>query len=139
MAGSERSEGPVVSSRNPGHRCALTRPPFSRSQNRFLHPKEAKAMYVSRFFAALTLVVAVAVAGVAIEQRSLRYRQAISLDQHRLEVLDEEFARLRLEVSRLGAPTRILAQLRQGAWSLEEPERPEVKAHQGQDLAEEDR
>lgn len=96
-------------------------------------------MYVSRFFAALILVVAVAVAGVAIEQRSLRYRQAISLDQHRLEVLDEEFARLRLEVSRLGAPTRILAQLRQGAWSLEEPKRPEAKVHQGQDLAEEDR
>jgi len=80
----------------------------------------------------LLLTVPIAVAGVAIEQRNLRYRQAISLDLRRLEVLDEEFARLRLEVSRLGAPTRILAQLREGAWSLEEPQQPEGETPQGQ-------
>lgn len=85
-------------------------------------------MFFARFFAALLLAVSIAVAGVEIEQRILRYRQAISLDVHRLEVLDEQYARARLQVGRLGAPARILAQLREGNWSLEEPQQPELRA-----------
>jgi hypothetical protein len=85
-------------------------------------------MLLTRFFAALLFAVAIAVAGVAIEQRMLRYRQAISLDLHRLEVLDEELARRRLEVSQLGAPARILAQLREGNGSLQEPQQPVLEA-----------
>lgn len=93
-------------------------------------------MFLTRFFAALLLAVSIAVAGVAIEQRILRYRQAISLDVHRLDVLDEQFARRRFEVSRLGAPARILAQLREGNLSLEEPQRPELRDADRQKLVE---
>jgi hypothetical protein len=81
-------------------------------------------MYVSRFLIAAGLAVAVALGGVWLERSNLRQKQAISLDIRRLELLEEEHARLRLEVSRLGATPRLLARLREGTWSIEEPNGP---------------
>lgn len=81
-------------------------------------------MFVIRFLAAAALVVTVALAGVWLEQQNLRQKQAISLEIRRLELLEEQHARLRLEISQLGATPRMLAKLRKGSWEIEEPSEP---------------
>jgi hypothetical protein len=61
-----------------------------------------------RFGAVVCVLVAIALAAVAIEKRSLALRRAISLQEYRLQQLLEQRARLRLRVEQLSAPERLL-------------------------------
>jgi cell division protein FtsB len=61
---------------------------------------------VFRFGCALVLVVLVAMAGVALEKRSLELRRSISRQRYRMDVLQERRARLRLTAHELGSPLR---------------------------------
>jgi hypothetical protein len=66
---------------------------------------------VFRFGCALVLVVLVAMAGIALEKRSLELRRSLARQQYRLEVLEDLHARLRLKTQELGAPGRIRTSL----------------------------
>lgn len=67
-----------------------------------------------RFGSALVLVVAVSLAGVAIEKQCLVLRRAVIREQYRHEALCDASARLRLMTEQLGAPKRLLQALEDG-------------------------
>jgi hypothetical protein len=81
-----------------------------------------------RFGAAMALVVAVALAGTAMENRSLALRRAISHQRYQLDVLIEKQARLRVAAQRAGAPAQLIEPLEQGRLKLLPPETPHRKA-----------
>jgi cell division protein FtsL len=64
-----------------------------------------------RFGSALVLVILVCVAGVAIEKQCLALKRAVVRQQYRRDALADEYARLRLETQRLGAPARLFETL----------------------------
>jgi len=80
-----------------------------------------------RFAAAISLVVAVALTGTAIESRSLGLRRAISYQRYQLDVLTELLARRRVEAQRAGAPAQLVEPLEQGRFQLLPPETPQRK------------
>jgi cell division protein FtsL len=67
-----------------------------------------------RFGSALVLLILMSVAGVAIEKQCLALKRAIMRQQYRREVLEDEYARLRLETQQLGAPMRLFEALDAG-------------------------
>ena len=64
-----------------------------------------------RFCAAVALIVAVSLLGIALEKRTLALRRAISLQTYRAEQLEERRVQLRLRCEQLGAPGRLLESL----------------------------
>lgn len=83
-----------------------------------------------RFGVALLLVVAISVAGVAIEKMTLATKRDMSRQQYRLEVLRDEHARMRLRTQELGAPTRMVKSIRSGELKVERPKRRPKAAKQ---------
>jgi hypothetical protein len=61
-----------------------------------------------RFAMAVALIVGISLCGVALENRALALRRAISLQHYRAEQLEEQRVRLRLLCEELGAPARLL-------------------------------
>jgi hypothetical protein len=78
---------------------------------------------VFRFASGLTLVVLIALAGVALEKEVLELRRKISRQHYRTDVLREEYARLRLRSQELGAPPRVFEDLEAGRLPVRGPER----------------
>jgi hypothetical protein len=66
-----------------------------------------------RFAAAILLVVAISLCGVAMEKSTLELKRDISRQEFQKEVLLEEHAQLRLKTQQLGAPTRVIESLDQ--------------------------
>jgi len=66
-----------------------------------------------RFCAALSLVVLIAAAGIAVEKQLLDMRRQQTLQVYRLEQLEEKYARLKLRTQELGAPSRLMESLEQ--------------------------
>ena len=64
-----------------------------------------------RFGAAIVLVVAISVVGVALEKQSLSYRRQIAQQRYRMDALVEQYAQLRLQAQRLGAPLKTIKSL----------------------------
>jgi uncharacterized protein (DUF1800 family) len=64
-----------------------------------------------RFGSALVLLILMSVAGVAIEKQCLALRRSVMRQQYRREVLQDEYARLRLQTQQLGAPVRLFQAL----------------------------
>ena len=75
-----------------------------------------------RFGAAIVLVVVISVIGVALEKQSLSYRRAISRQHFQMDVLVEQYAQMRLQAQRLGAPARTIKSLESGG-DLRKPPR----------------
>ncbi len=65
-----------------------------------------------RFCAALTLIVLIAAAGVAVQKRMLDLQRTRTLQQYRLQQLEEKYAKLKLRSQELGAPGRLMESLR---------------------------
>ena len=80
-----------------------------------------------RFGAAMSLVVAVSLAGTAIESRSLHLRRVISHQRYQHEVLVEQHAQLRVAAQRAGAPAQLIEPLEQGRLQLLPPDSPQRK------------
>lgn len=80
-----------------------------------------------RFGSAMALVVAVSLAGTAIESNSLDLRRTISLQRYQREVLVEQQAQLRVAAQRAGAPAQLIEPLEQGRLQLLPPESPQRK------------
>jgi hypothetical protein len=80
-----------------------------------------------RFGAAMALVVAVALTGTVIENRSLALRRALSRQRYQLDVLLEKQASLRVAAQRAGAPAQLIEPLEQGRLHLLPPESPQRK------------
>lgn len=78
-----------------------------------------------RFGAALALVVAIALAGTALETQNLALKRSLSQQQYRLDVLVEEQARLRLDAQKLGTPAKLFESLQGGGTALQRPEKPQ--------------
>ena len=87
-----------------------------------------------RFGAALALVVAVSVAGTAIESRSLALRRMISHQRYQLDVLTEQQAQLRVAAQRAGAPAQLIEPLEQGRLQLLPPDSPQRKTQRSAPL-----
>ena len=68
-----------------------------------------------RFCSALSLVVLIAAAGIAVEKQLLDLKRQQTLQVYRLEQLEEKYARLRLRTQELGAPSRLLESLERSA------------------------
>lgn len=64
-----------------------------------------------RFGAAITLLVLIALAGIALEKRNLARKQSLSLQVYRHDQLQDEYAKLKLRTQQLGAPARLLDEL----------------------------
>ena len=66
-----------------------------------------------RFGSAVFLVVLIAMAGVAIEKRTLKLRREVSRQYYRTEVLLERHATLRLRTQQLASPVRVVETIEQ--------------------------
>ena len=66
-----------------------------------------------RFCAALSLVVLIAAAGIAVEKQLLDMKRQQTLQVYRMEQLEEKYARLKLRTQELGAPSRLMESLEQ--------------------------
>ncbi|MEZ6064470.1 MAG: hypothetical protein R3B90_01905 [Planctomycetaceae bacterium] len=64
----------------------------------------------TRFAAVLTIIVAIALAGIAVEKRNLWLRRALTLQEYRLQELERERTELRLAIEQLTAPQRLVDQ-----------------------------
>lgn len=64
-----------------------------------------------RFCAALSLVVLIAAAGIAVEKQLLDMKRQQTLQVYRMEQLEERYARLKLRTQELGAPSRLMESL----------------------------
>jgi hypothetical protein len=64
--------------------------------------------HLLRFGAALSILVAVALTGVALEQRSLELARQSSLQTFRADRLEQQAAELRLRIESLQTPQRLL-------------------------------
>ncbi|MEZ6056842.1 MAG: hypothetical protein R3C01_09055 [Planctomycetaceae bacterium] len=64
-----------------------------------------------RFGAALVLIVAISLAGIAIEKQNVSLKRSLTLQQYRQAELSNRRADLRLRVGRLGAPSQLLQQV----------------------------
>lgn len=79
-----------------------------------------------RFVAALTLVTAVSLLGIALEKQNLAMKRAISLQHYRLEILREKRSRLVLKTHQLGAIPRLAAASEEPAANGSSPSDPPV-------------
>ncbi|OAI52609.1 hypothetical protein AYO47_06030 [Planctomyces sp. SCGC AG-212-M04] len=70
--------------------------------------------HLLRFGAALAILVAVALTGVALEQRSLELARQSSLQTFRADRLEQQAAELRLKIESLQTPQRLLKATRAG-------------------------
>ncbi len=59
-----------------------------------------------RFGSVIVLVMLVAVTGVTLEKRTLRYRRALSHQHHRKEILLAAHTKLQVETQQMGEPVR---------------------------------
>ncbi|RLS37355.1 MAG: hypothetical protein DWH81_11300 [Planctomycetota bacterium] len=82
------------------------------SSIRFGPPFRTLIMFF-RFCAALSLVVLIAAAGIAVEKQLLDMKRTQTLQVYRLEQLEEKYARLKLRTQELGAPSRLMESLEQ--------------------------
>jgi hypothetical protein len=64
--------------------------------------------HILRFGSALAILVAVALTGVALEQRSLELSRESSLQTFRADRLEQEAAQLRLKIEELQTPQRLM-------------------------------
>jgi len=64
--------------------------------------------HLLRFGAAMAILVAVALTGVALEQRSLELSRQFSLQTFRADRLEQEAAELRLRIESLQTPQRLM-------------------------------
>ena len=78
-----------------------------------------------RFGAALALVVAIALAGTALEAQNLAIKRSLSQQHYRLEVLVETQAGLKLEAQKLGAPAKLFDAMQRGDTALQRPAKPQ--------------
>ncbi len=78
-----------------------------------------------RFGVTIGLIVAVSLAGIAIEKRTLALQRSVSLQHYRGEQLEEQRIRLRLRCEELGAPLRLLEEVESGRLRLKVSNRPE--------------
>ena len=93
---------------------------------KFVFPISAESVSVFfRFGAALALVVAIALAGTAMETQNLAYKRQLSQQQYRLEVLVETQAGLKLEAQRLGTPAKLFDALQKDGATLHRPAKPQ--------------
>lgn len=76
-----------------------------------------------RFGCGLTLVVAISLAGLVLEKRSLELRRAITHQQYRLDVLLQRHTHERMQTQQYAAPSRLLTQVP----VLSDAPSPEVK------------
>ncbi len=83
-----------------------------------------------RFTSALFLVVAISLAGIALEKQSLALRRSVSAQQYQLDALKDARALARLETQQLGAPERLLQAFSSGELQFSHPEKP-IKSAQG--------
>lgn len=74
-----------------------------------------------RFGAAVVLIVAISLVGIALEKQALSLKRAITLQTYRARQLEERRARLRLESERLGAPQQLLQALPSGLPAADSP------------------
>lgn len=84
-------------------------------------------MRLGRVLAMLGLAVAAGIALVWIEGQNLRLKQKASELYHERELLAERQAQLRLTVSRLANPKKVLESVRDADTSLKEPQLPVAK------------
>ncbi len=102
------------------------RPHASCARCKFVLPTPIESLAVFfRFGAALALVVAIALAGTALETQNLAYKRQLSQQQYRLEVLVETQASLKLEAQRLGAPAKLFDALQKNGATLHRPAKPQ--------------
>lgn len=66
-----------------------------------------------RFGSAVTLVVLISLAGVALEKQTLSLRRALSRQHFRAARLEEERERLRMQTERLASPQQLFERIRQ--------------------------
>lgn len=77
-----------------------------------------------RFLCCVALVVVIALAGVALEKKSLETRRNISQQHYRLEILRESHAKMRLRVQELGAPAKLIESVENGKLPVRRPQAP---------------
>ena len=82
-----------------------------------------------RFASAVALIVAISVAGVALEKRGLELRRETTRQSYRTDVLHDRLARLRVRSQQLGAPTRFFDSLESGSLQLKPPQTPQRAEH----------
>ena len=75
-----------------------------------------------RFGCALFLVVAISLAGAALEKRSMELRRAVTAQKYQQQILRDAFARKRLQVQQLAAPTQTIKILADETIGLHQPE-----------------
>ena len=75
-----------------------------------------------RFGCALFLVVAISLAGAALEKRNLELRRAVTAQTYQQEMLRNAFARKRLQVQQLAAPTQTIKILSDETIGLHQPD-----------------
>ena len=77
-----------------------------------------------RFGSTLVLLVLVSTAGVALEKRTLALRRSVSRQHYRMDVLREEYAKMRLRTQQLAGPLRTVDALDAGKLSVGRPREP---------------
>ena len=75
-----------------------------------------------RFGCALFLIVAISLAGAALEKRNLELRRAVTAQMYQQEMLLDAFARKRLQVQQLAAPTQTIKMLTDETTGLHQPD-----------------
>ncbi|QDT55383.1 hypothetical protein Pan44_34260 [Caulifigura coniformis] len=73
-----------------------------------MEPGSNASAHLLRFGAAMAILVAIALAGVALEQRSLELSRQFSLQTFRADRLEQEAAALRLRIEELQTPQRLM-------------------------------
>jgi hypothetical protein len=79
-----------------------------------------------RFLCCVALVVLIALAGVALEKKTLETRRKISQQHYRMEVLRESHAKMRLRVQELGAPKKLIESVEKGELPVRRPQKPDM-------------
>ena len=75
-----------------------------------------------RFGCALFLVVVISLAGAALEKRNLELRRAVTAQRYKQEMLRNAFARKRLRVQQLAAPSQTIKILSDETIGLHQPD-----------------
>ena len=75
-----------------------------------------------RFGCALFLVVAISLAGTALEKRNLELRRAVTAQTYQQELLRNAFVRKRLQMQQLAAPTQTFKILDNETIGLHQPD-----------------
>lgn len=81
-----------------------------------------------RFGAALAMVVAISLAGTALEKRNLELKRAATRQHYRLQVLEEQYLAQRVVAQQLGAPSRLMGDIDAELLAPAKPEKPKRPA-----------